>query len=484
MSGRSPLAILDRPRVAPALAALAFAALAVKNAISPAIDQDPFWLASAARLTLRTGHVPRENTFSFVAAHTPWICHEVGFAFLYDGGLSAMGPAFFALVGILGAALTVGIVTAFVARDAKHRAVIAATALLVLVALPLFYSPPAFASLGLVAGMTALAFRDGFDARRAAICVLLEWLWAQMHGSFPLGVALLVVSAIDSPRGRKARLVAAAAGAALTLVNPYGPALHALVVTYARGGSDVARVIQEHITEFLPLWRAPGVFGPFAVPALAFVSLLAVVAVVRGTDRVRGLFVLALAAMATLHTRHILLAIVVGSMLVARTFDSLLSPTNEPRPHPRRLGAGLVLPGVAVAIAALALTMARHPRAWWLGTNLGGQGAAALIDELPDGARVYAPFGVAPVVTWYAFPRGVRVLYDPRNDCYPADVALAALSLEYDDAAERAAADTVSHFGADWALARAGSSVEASFAASPAWRRVDEKPGLALFARR
>ncbi|HEY1955605.1 MAG TPA: hypothetical protein VGH28_08330 [Polyangiaceae bacterium] len=477
------LPLLDRPWVAPAIAAVAFGGLAVKNAASPAIDQDPFWLASAGRLVFATGHVPHENGFSFVAEHVPWICHELGFALLDDLGLRAIGPSFFALLGVAGAAATIGWVTAFVAREATHRVALAVFALLLLVGLPLFYSPPAFVSLGLVAAMTSLAFLPGFGWRRAVACALLEWAWAQFHGTFPLGVVILLVAAVEDPRSRRERLVAAGAGGLLTLVNPYGLALHRLVLAYAAGNDATARVIHEHITEFLPIWRAPEALGTFTTPALVAIGLLAIAALVR-RDRIRGALVLALVALAVLQARHVLLALVVGSMLLARTLDALLPDTAEPRPHPRRVAFGVVAPGVLAALVAFGVTVSRHPSSWWLGKNLGGEGTPALVAELPNDAHVYAPFAVAPIVTWYAFPRGVRVLYDPRNDCYPAGVALAALSLEYDEDAERVSAAIVTRFGAEWALARTGSLVEGSFRAAPDWRAVDEKNGLALFTRR
>jgi hypothetical protein len=483
MTERSPIALLDRPYVAPALAAIVFGALAVKNAVAPIQGQDPFWLAATGRLVWQTGHAPHENTFSFVAPHAPWICHELGFALLFAKGLSWIGPGFFALAGVLGAAATVGLATAFVAREAEHRLTLALVTLMLVVGLPLFYVPPAFTSLGVVAAMVGLGFGERFGATRAAACVTLEWIWTQIHGSFPLGVAILVVGAIEDARTRRQKLAAAGLAAAVTVLNPYGLALHGLVLHYAGGGAGVARVINEHIVEFLPLWRAPHAFGPFDVPALALLAALAVAAVVRGRDRVRGVFVLLLAAAATLHARHLLLAVVIGTMLLARSFDSFLRPSGSPRAAAGRVALGIVGPGALVATVVFAVVCARRPRADWLGDKLGGPDAGAAVDALPDGARAFAPFRVAPVVIWYGYPRGVRVLYDPRNDCYPPDVALAALPLEYDEAARRSAAATVARLGADHAIARAGGTVEASFRASSAWRPLGRRGGLAWFVR-
>ena len=80
----SVLALLDRPRVAPAIAAAAFGALAVKNAVSPAIDQDPFWLASAGRLLVHTGWRSRGE----VALQYTYVLYGSGIE--VDGGYPPM----------------------------------------------------------------------------------------------------------------------------------------------------------------------------------------------------------------------------------------------------------------------------------------------------------------------------------------------------------------------------------------------------------
>ena len=43
------------------------------------------------------------------------------------------------------------------------------------------------------------------------------------------------------------------------------------------------------------------------------------------------------------------------------------------------------------------------------------------LGHVPNGARLYVPFSQAGIAIWYAFPRGVRVFMDSRNDCYSAE---------------------------------------------------------------
>ncbi len=212
------------------------------------------------------------------------------------------------------------------------------------------------------------------------------------------------------------------------------------------------------------------------------VALVAAFAIARG-ERVRGAFVLVLAVLAVYQVRNVHIAVLAGAMLLARFVDARLpeSPTTT-NASPR--ASLVVLPGALLALALGAFAGFTRPREAMLGPNVGGADALALLERVPDGARISAPFGISPLVIWYAFPRGVRVLYDSRNDCYPPDVALTALEFEYSEAAQRNISGTVARFGAEYAIARKNSLSEASFLHAPAWQTVESRGALVLFARR
>jgi hypothetical protein len=220
-----------------------------------------------------------------------------------------------------------------------------------------------------------------------------------------------------------------------TLINPYGTRLHDLVRRYLEGGDSTADIIHRHIIEFFPIWRSAAPFvNPFNVVALVVIALLVVSCLVRRRNLARAVLSLALLGLAIYQARHTTLAVIVGAMLMHAEIDELCAEAGAPSrlAWPPRWVALAVAPGLTLAIA-LWWTADRH-RSWveWIAPAIGDGGFALLADELPPGANVYAPFQSSGLLLWLAAPRGVRVFYDSRNDCYAPDVAEAALALERD----------------------------------------------------
>jgi hypothetical protein len=311
----------------------------------------------------------------------------------------------------------------------------------------LFAPRPSHVSLLLPVAMVALAFSPRWGLPRATATIVLEWVWANAHGSFPLGVAILAAAAFDpvaTIRSRRQRLGGAALAALATLINPYGSGLHGLVQRYLGGGDATADVIHRHIVEFFPIWRSAAPFvNTFSAAALAVVALLVVSAFVRRRNLARAALSLGLVGLATYQARHTTLAVVVGSVLMHAEVDDLCAEAEAPSglAWPRRWAALAVAPGLALAIG-LWWRADRH-RSWveWIAPEIGDGGFARLAEALPSGANVYAPFQSSGLVLWLAGPRGVRVFFDSRNDCYDADVAEAAFELEGEPGAASAVLD-------------------------------------------
>ena len=104
---------------------------------------------------------------------------------------------------------------------------------------------------------------------------------------------------------------------------------------------------------------------------------------------------------------------------------------------------------------------------------------AKLARELPDGAHVYAPFLPSAVVLEVAASRGVQVFFDPRNDCYPADVFLAAADVQHDDAGDR----LLIVRGTDHAILPEPSPLAHTLLGSPLWAAQETSGAWRLFRR-
>lgn len=474
-----PLRALSDERVIVAAVLSLFLLGALVRAVRPVTDQDAYWIAAAGRLMWTTGHAPFENAFSFTDPHHPWVFHELLFGLAYGALVERWGPASLALAPVLTGGALVLVTTLHLLRTARHRATVALLLVLLLAfgAVPYFHQRPPFASLVLVAGVASLAFRPGFSWRTAVGLVLLELIWTWSHGSFPLGVVLICVSAFDpiAAGTRRARLVTAGAATAVTVLNPYGLGLHGLVERYLLGGSEVAGVIHRYIEEFQPVWRAPMPFSAFDPLALILALVLGLLALRRPSQRLRGALVVGFCLLAVYQVRHVALAVLLAVLLLAGELDARLDGLDLPlvegstlrRSLLRALGAGLL-----VSVAAWTALFVRRPREAWLGPSLGGPALPSLVASLPDGARTYAPFGPSSQVLWLGYPRGVRVFYDARNDCYGAPIAQDALKLQFDAEAQRRAPEILAGYGTEYALVDDGGPVAAALRGSGGWSEV------------
>ena len=479
-----PLGALNEPRTVAVLLALLFGALACAGALFPITDPDVWWIAAAGRDTLAHGAVPRVNGYAFTDAAHPWVMHEWLYGIVLAPGAVHLGPSSFALVGIACGALAFGLFVTFAVTHARSLAAATLSVLLMAsVASALFGPRPSSAALSLALAMTLVAFPAGWSKTRSALAVLLELLWAQMHGSFPLGVVILLFAGVEHARDRATlapRTMTAIAAMFVTLVNPYGLRLHGLVAHYVLGDDDVSSLIHRQIEEFQPLWRAGPVWAsPPTVIALVIVVALAASALVHRRHRARAVLVLALAAMAVHQARHAALAIVLGSALLVSEIDDLLERTKPAGPRVRASSLVLAMLAPGLLVSALLWLHALRTRAEgaWIDDSLGGSSVLALSRALPDGAHTYAPFAPSALVLWESAPRGGRVFFDPRNDCYSADVLRTSSALPSDDHADRTLADR----GTDEAILHVGTVPFDALARSPLWESVKRDGEWTLF---
>jgi hypothetical protein len=426
-------------RVAPLFLAGALAmswAIALVRCITARVsDADVWWVAAAGRDILSTGSVPRTNGWSFVEPDHPWVMHEWLFGPAYAWGLGALGPRFFALVAA-GAFIATGtIVAGATLGRARHAATGCVMALVALVLFAHATARPTWVAVALPALMASLALGERMGRAAAISCVVVELVWTNAHGSFPLGVVLLAGGAFAASIDRPVRIGAAVGAALVTLVNPYGLRLHALVLDYVLGSlggyGDLDRIL-----EYAPIWQGRYFVTVPATAAIALGLLLvaSLVTYVRGRHRARAVVVLALAPLAVLHARNAPIVAVVASIALVPVLDDLLE-SSRLAPYaggPLRVGHA-ALTGLAAAVLVIAGiaygTVASRSEGAWIDPELGGGSFVRLADRIPDGGNTLAPFRSAGLLLWRASRRGVRVFYDSRNDCYSPEMRHLGLTL-------------------------------------------------------
>jgi len=469
------LAALGRPGVATAALVGIFAWFAARSASRPVDDADVWWIAAAGRDALMRWAAPVSNHYSFTAPEHPWVMHELGFGLAYALGIGALGPAFLRLFSIIVAAIVFTVALVTMRAHSRHPASAPLVLLLVMAGTrdALFAPRPSHASLIFPVTMVAVAFRPGWDMARAALAVLLEAAWANCHGSFPLGVAILAAGVFDA-RGRseiRSRVATTFIAAFVTLANPYGIELHGLVERYLRGSDGTAAIIHRHIVEFFPIWRWPEPFvNPFNAALLGVVTVLAVSALARRRNAARAVLAVGLVALGAYQARHVTLAVLVGLLLVHPELDALCTEATgvSPRAAPEPWIAFSAVPGLLLAVLVWASAASERSAERWIGPETDGRALWQLAEELPRGAKVYAPFDFAGLVLWLGAPRDVRVFYDPRNDCYPPEVAETAFLLESPDA-RRSAPAVLDRWGTELVLVPDSHPVFGALSTSVAW---------------
>jgi hypothetical protein len=472
-----PLRLLSRPSIVLFLFGGLFAAFALRSAVLPVTDPDVFWLAAVGRDFFGRGVVPRLNVYGYADADHPWVMHEGLWAVLLGRGATALGPGFFAIFPVVTGTLSMALGLRLTLGRASTLAGGALVGLIVLACAPVLVQPrPSYASIPLVLAMIALAFAPGWSFVRAVLAVALELVWTNAHGSFPLGVVLLGVAGSEQRRSTRGRWFITAGVAALaTLANPYGIRLHGLVDRYLRAGDETARLIHHNIEEFLPLWEAWR--SDFASPpwllGLGVVAAMALTTLVRRAHVQRALLVLAFVGMGVLQVRQVLFAVLVGGVLLQPAVDDALAEVPLAPASGRVKRWILLSPLAALVLATPAWAIAdgsrRNQPDNWIDPMLGGKEVVSLVRGLPDGARVVVPFQTAGVVLWFAGARGIRVLFDPRNDCYGPAVARAGYLLASNTVTQEQVAEVLARFPPDYALLPRSSPVFAAMLRMPSW---------------
>lgn len=436
------------------------------SAVLVLADSDVPWLIRTGQEIVRTGALPREDTFAYTARHHPlhheYLAEVVLYLVYRGGGVSLL------------AALQCALLAAFVAA-----------ASLVPPASPGPTRPFGGASaLGLAGGamllrelltlraqsmsdvLTALVFvavlRDHQGDRRALPATLpLGLLWAQLHGGNPHHTALLGLGWLAGPTRR--RMAFALAAAALTCASPNGPRVHA----HYLHGTQALHMIKE----WQPLHRiiASGNVHAALCVGFAFAAALGLVWRRRRGETV-ALEALALGLYGLLAARY---ARGVHELTVVATVS--LGRTLLVVPYPR-LAHGAALAGVLVATLLSA-------RPW--GVGFGGRYSPAAFAWL-DAHRPAGPmFNSYNLGGWLILLYSQeRVFIDSRGPTVYPPGHMAELVALYRD--PRRFEALTARYGFRLAVLQRdglGAGLVGYLRAHPAWRLRHDDPRVVIFTR-
>ena len=387
-------------------------------------DPDYYWHVKTGEL-IAAGQFPRTDPFSFTWGGQPWTLHEwlsELLTYRLVDGLGYMGALVpFALMPPIAIAI---IAFALQRLGLRTLAIVAASALSALLLIPYASIRPQEVSWIFFAGLMALLLHLTPErARWVLVLVPAFALWANLHGLWVIGLAVLGVYVVLSlvgltPMATAKRWALAMVPLAMigVVFTPEGPALLLYPLRYVDAGDWG----MANITE----WQSPNFHEPAHWPLLLFMAAAAVFARWRVPWWMSILGFMGI-AMTLLALRNGAVAAIIGAPAIAVGIDSALRdwrPTpkeHTPRTARRRRILELGMAGI-VAVAGFIIFMPRDPASAVQSSierELPVQGVELLTERAPDG-RILAWYGWGGYVGNSMFDGGGRVFVDGRNDMY------------------------------------------------------------------
>ena len=468
--------------VAPASTWFFLFALILLLAVSAKLLQDPdsLWHIAVGRWIWQTRAVPRTDPFSYTFAGAPWTAKEWLAQILFYGAYAAARWSGVVVLTATAAAATFALLFDWLGQRVRWTAALATTLVAFLIAAgSLNARPQVFGFLALVIWTRTLV--DAVERRTAppwrALLVLVAWV--NLHSSFPVGLAIAGLLALDAVRatGPAARrrtatqwaAFLAAAGLAAG-VSPYG--YRALLVSTAVVGSGES-------LPYIGEWRPLALDGPGLVAIGTLVGLTLALARRPRENALRLLGIVLFGYLMVRHTRFAVLFALVAPLLAAgpvvRQFPCLAPSAADPAPQfPRPAVARLA--HAALAFAALGLAFVVSPR----------PDPRIAPDQALSTARARGITG--PVYNDYDFggfliSRGVRTFIDGRTDQLFLGGFITTVMRAEARADHGPFAALLDRHHVTWALVRPKSDAARHLAAIPGWRAVYADPVAAVYSR-
>ena len=425
-------------------------------------DPDTYWHIKAGEWILQNGAFPHADPFSFSRAGAPWVAHEclseIFMALAYKAG---DWNGIVILFGIV-AALASCLLASRLSRDLTPPASIVVFALAAACVSPSLLARPHLLALPILILWTGGLLSALEKGERPPLWLLpLMALWANMHGTFAFGLALVLPIALEAlmeARHNRAGLARGwagffAAAIGMSLLTPNG--WHGLLFPFEL-------VNMKHIAN-IGEWAPPD-FQKLQPLELGLMALL-YVALTRPVQVPipRLLTLIGLLHLALHHGRHQMLAGIVGAIILASPLRNALGGRSAASASDASPWTW-VLAGAAIA-ALLTTFRATHPL---VRTD-------DRISPITALSHVPAEIRLEPVLNSYEFGgylifSDIKPFIDGRAEMYGDKFVFDYLdALSPNRAAFQRIVDA---YGIRWAILGAGSPTLDMIDALPQWRRL------------
>ena len=338
MSLAAPALAESRPRealsydLAPHALALAMFAIC---AFSPAVlnDGDTWSHIATGDWILAHQTVPHVDPFTFSVAGKPWTAHEWLSELLLALAYRAGGFIGVSLLTGLAAGAAIFVVMRRVAKDLGGPALAALGAIALILLAPSLLARPHILALPVFALYVDALFAARAENRAPPLtAALLMTLWANLHGGFAFGLALVAPFALEAvvatPPGRRVSAARnwalfGSASLAAALLNPFG----------IEGLLFPVRLMGLHALAQVGEWSPESFAHPNALEAV-LLGLIGLALTRRlQVAPLRLVVLIGLLHLSLAHARHEMLLAIVAPMLLARPIaDALGAPARRDAP--------------------------------------------------------------------------------------------------------------------------------------------------------
>jgi hypothetical protein len=425
----------------------------------PVLNDGDTWLHIAVgRWIIETRGVPWTDPFSLTLGGTPWTAHEWLSELAMAAAYRVAGLSGVLILTGAAAALAVGLLATHLRRWLDpFPAVMVMIFAIACTAPSLLARPHILALPALELWSAGLLLARSRAARPSYWLLPLMTLWANLHGSFPFGLALVVPFALeaafaDPPAWRRnARDWAGflAASIAAAMITPYG--WHTLMLPI--------RLLGMHQVGQIGEWR-PVDFSSLQPLELALMALL-YLCLTRGVrlPPVRLLVLLGLLHMALSHARHGMLLGFVAPLLLAEPLAPVVNGAEGTRGR---------APAWRIVAAGLAAVLTVGRLAWPVVARDGTSTPVTALEHVP------AALWDKPVFNDYSFGSvlifdGIRPFVDSRAELYGDKFLVRYQALIRPDRA--ALEETLRQYGIAWTIMPPGAPVAEFLDTLPGWGR-------------